>query len=117
MGEKFDPNFHQAMFEAPDTGQPDGTIVQILQAGYVIGDRLLRPAMVGVAKGGGPNPRRARQHSGHFRLMPLPRYAMPNFGAKFFIGHRPDGLRPEAAVPIYPSHSQGPGPGPAGHAS
>ena len=55
MGEKFDPNFHQAMFEAPDTGQPDGTIVQILQAGYVIGDRLLRPAMVGVAKGGGQN--------------------------------------------------------------
>jgi len=54
MGEKFDPNFHQAMFEAPDTGQPDGTIVQILQAGYVIGDRLLRPAMVGVAKGGQP---------------------------------------------------------------
>ncbi len=55
MGEKFDPNFHQAMFEAPDTGQPDGTIVQILQMGYVIGDRLLRPAMVGVAKGGGQN--------------------------------------------------------------
>jgi len=55
MGEKFDPNFHQAMFEAPDTGQPDGTIVQILQTGYVIGDRLLRPAMVGVAKGGGQN--------------------------------------------------------------
>lgn len=56
MGEKFDPNFHQAMFEAPDTGQADGTIVQILQAGYVIGDRLLRPAMVGVAKGGGGQP-------------------------------------------------------------
>ncbi|MEQ1888032.1 MAG: nucleotide exchange factor GrpE [Alphaproteobacteria bacterium] len=55
MGEKFDPNFHQAMFEAPGTGQPDGTIVQILQMGYVIGDRLLRPAMVGVAKGGGQN--------------------------------------------------------------
>ena len=55
MGEKFDPNFHQAMFEAPDTGQPDGTIVQILQMGYVIGDRLLRPAMVGVAKGGSQN--------------------------------------------------------------
>lgn len=56
MGEKFDPNFHQAMFEAPDTGQPDGTIVQILQMGYIIGDRLLRPAMVGVAKGGAQNP-------------------------------------------------------------
>ncbi len=55
MGEKFDPNFHQAMFEAPDTGQPDGAIVQILQMGYVIGDRLLRPAMVGVAKGGNQN--------------------------------------------------------------
>lgn len=50
LGEKFDPNFHQAMFEAPDTGQPDGVIVQILQSGYVIGDRLLRPALVGVAK-------------------------------------------------------------------
>ncbi|MDO9461398.1 MAG: nucleotide exchange factor GrpE [Alphaproteobacteria bacterium] len=56
MGEKFDPNFHQAMFEAPDTGQPDGTIVQILQMGYIIGDRLLRPATVGVAKGGAQNP-------------------------------------------------------------
>ena len=57
MGEKFDPNFHQAMFEAPDTGKPDGTVVQILQTGYVIGDRLLRPAMVGVAKGAsGPVP-------------------------------------------------------------
>lgn len=51
-GEKFDPNFHQAMFEAPGTGQPDGTVVQVLQTGYLIGERLLRPAMVGVAKGG-----------------------------------------------------------------
>lgn len=52
-GEKFDPNFHQAMFEAPGTGQADGTVVQVVQTGYLIGDRLLRPAMVGVAKGGG----------------------------------------------------------------
>lgn len=52
-GEKFDPNFHQAMFEAPGTGQPDGTVVQVVQTGYLIGDRLLRPAMVGVAKGAG----------------------------------------------------------------
>lgn len=50
LGEKFDPNFHQAMFEAPDTGQPDGAVIQVLQTGYVIGDRLLRPALVGVAK-------------------------------------------------------------------
>ena len=53
LGEKFDYNLHQAMFEAPGTGQPDGTIVEVVQAGYVIDERLLRPAMVGVAKGGG----------------------------------------------------------------
>ncbi len=56
LGEKFDYNLHQAMFEAKDSGQPDGTIVEVVQAGYMIGDRLLRPAMVGVAKGGGTAP-------------------------------------------------------------
>lgn len=50
LGEKFDYNLHQAMFEAPATGQPDGTIIEVVQAGYMIGERLLRPAMVGVAK-------------------------------------------------------------------
>ena len=54
LGEKFDYNLHQAMFEAPATGQPDGTIIEVVQAGYVIGDRLLRPAMVGVAKAAPP---------------------------------------------------------------
>ncbi|MDP6475279.1 MAG: nucleotide exchange factor GrpE [Alphaproteobacteria bacterium] len=53
LGEKFDYNLHQAMFEAPASGQPDGTIIEVVQAGYVIGERLLRPAMVGVAKGAG----------------------------------------------------------------
>jgi molecular chaperone GrpE len=53
-GEKFDPNFHQAVFEAESTGRPAGTIVEVLQPGYVVHDRLLRPAMVGVAKGGAP---------------------------------------------------------------
>jgi molecular chaperone GrpE len=52
MGEKFDPNFHQAMFEVPDSGRPHGTVVQVVQPGYAIGERVLRPAMVGVAKGG-----------------------------------------------------------------
>jgi len=52
-GERFDSNFHQAMFEVPDSGKPAGTVVQVLQAGYKIHDRLLRPALVGVAKGGG----------------------------------------------------------------
>ena len=51
-GERFDPNFHQAMFEVPNPDVPAGTVVQVMQAGYVIGERMLRPAMVGVAKGG-----------------------------------------------------------------
>ncbi len=52
LGEKFDYNLHQALFETDQTDQPDGTVVQVLQTGYRIGDRLLREAMVGVAKGG-----------------------------------------------------------------
>ena len=53
MGEKFDHNFHQAVFEAENSGRPAGTVVEVLQPGYVLHDRLLRPAMVGVAKGSG----------------------------------------------------------------
>ena len=52
QGEKFDPNFHQAMFEVPDESVPSGTVVQVVQTGYKIGERCLRPAMVGVSKGG-----------------------------------------------------------------
>jgi molecular chaperone GrpE len=52
LGEKFDPNLHQAMFEIPDASRPAGTVAQVVQAGYMIGDRVLRPALVGVAKGG-----------------------------------------------------------------
>jgi len=52
MGEKFDYNFHQAMFEVEDTDQEAGTVVQVLQPGYAIEDRVLRPAMIGVAKAG-----------------------------------------------------------------
>jgi len=51
-GEKFDPNFHQAMFEMPNAELPSGTVVQVVQTGFVIGDRVLRPAMVGVSTGG-----------------------------------------------------------------
>ncbi|WP_419907234.1 nucleotide exchange factor GrpE [Hoeflea sp.] len=52
QGQKFDPNFHQAMFEVPNPDVPNNTVVEVVQDGYVIGDRVLRPAMVGVAKGG-----------------------------------------------------------------
>ena len=51
LGEKFDYEKHQAMFELENTGQTAGTVVEMMQPGYVMHDRLLRPAMVGVAKG------------------------------------------------------------------
>jgi molecular chaperone GrpE len=51
-GQKFDPNFHQAIFEAPDDTLPAGAVSQVVQTGWTIGDRVLRPAMVGVSKGG-----------------------------------------------------------------
>lgn len=52
MGEKFDPQFHEAMFEIPTVDAESGTVLQVVEAGYVIHDRLLRPAKVGIAKAG-----------------------------------------------------------------
>jgi molecular chaperone GrpE len=52
QGEKFDPNRHQAIFEVPDETVPAGNVVQVVQPGYMIGERVLRPALVGVSKGG-----------------------------------------------------------------
>jgi molecular chaperone GrpE len=52
QGEKFDPNVHQAMYEVPDPSVPAGSIVQVVQPGYMIGERVLRPALVGISKGG-----------------------------------------------------------------
>jgi len=49
-GERFDHNLHQAIFEAERPGKPGGIVIEVLQPGYVLHDRLLRPAMVGVAK-------------------------------------------------------------------
>jgi molecular chaperone GrpE len=51
-GEKFDPNVHQAMFEVPNPAVPAGSVVEVVAPGYMIGERVLRPAMVGVSKGG-----------------------------------------------------------------
>ena len=50
IGQKFDPNYHQAMFEVPTSEKPPGTVMQEVQAGYAVGERCLRPALVGVAK-------------------------------------------------------------------
>jgi molecular chaperone GrpE len=52
QGGKFDPNLHQAIYEVPDASVPAGHVVQVVQPGYMIGDRVLRPALVGVSKGG-----------------------------------------------------------------
>src|SRR5579862_1590993 len=52
QGEKFDPNLHQAMCEVADPSLPAGTVAQVVQAGYLIGERVLRPALVAVAKAG-----------------------------------------------------------------
>jgi molecular chaperone GrpE len=51
QGEKFDPNLHQAMFEAPDAGIAKGLVSKVVQTGYKIGERVLRPALVGVSAG------------------------------------------------------------------
>lgn len=53
-GDRFDPNLHQAMFEAPVPGTKAGEIIQVMGEGFTIGERLLRPAQVGVSSGGGP---------------------------------------------------------------
>ena len=53
VGQKFDPNFHQAMFEIPTSEKPPGTVMQELQSGYAVGERCLRPSLVGVAKAEG----------------------------------------------------------------
>lgn len=52
QGQKFDPNFHEALFEIPDESVPTGTVAQVVESGYSIGERVLRPAKVGVTRGG-----------------------------------------------------------------
>lgn len=52
LDEQFNPNFHEVMFEAPTPGKPAGMVIQVVEAGYVLNDRLLRAAKVGISKGG-----------------------------------------------------------------
>ena len=54
-GERFDPNVHQAMYEVQDSDLPNGSVAQVIQAGYMLGERVLRPALVGVAKAAKPS--------------------------------------------------------------
>lgn len=55
LDEPFNPNFHEVMFEAPMPGKPGGIVIQVVEAGYVLNDRLLRAAKVGISKGDGSN--------------------------------------------------------------
>jgi molecular chaperone GrpE len=64
QGQKFDPNLHQAMYEVPDASVPAGSVVQVIQPGYMIGERMLRPALVAVAKGGAKAPADTPQDAG-----------------------------------------------------
>ena len=57
LGQRFDPNCHQAMYEVENAEVPEGTVVDVMQSGYTIGDRCLRPALVAVAKGGAKAPK------------------------------------------------------------
>ena len=63
VGQKFDPNKHQAMFEKEDASVPAGHVAQVMQAGYQIGERVLRPALVAVSKGA-PKTASANDNSG-----------------------------------------------------
>ncbi|HHS82684.1 MAG TPA: nucleotide exchange factor GrpE, partial [Devosia sp.] len=74
-GEKFNPHKHQAMFEIPDPSVPTGTVLQVVQTGYEIGDRVLRPAMVGVSKGG------AKSNAGTTDAQPTKETAAESAGA------------------------------------
>jgi len=64
LGQRFDPNQQQAMYEVPNTEVPEGTVVEVMQAGYTIGDRVLRPALVAVAKGGAKPAGQAKPQQG-----------------------------------------------------
>jgi len=63
QGEKFDPNLHQAMYEVPNSEAAPGTVAQVIQAGYMLGDRVLRPALVAVAKAAPKTPASANDNS------------------------------------------------------
>ena len=63
QGERFDPNLHQAMYEVPTSDQPPGQVAQVIQAGYMIGDRVLRPALVAVSKAVPKSPASANDNS------------------------------------------------------
>ena len=85
QGERFDPNVHDAMFEVPDESVPNGTVVQVVQTGYVIGERTLRAAMVVVSAGPADGEWGVRDVPGTDRTCCADRNLCQ--GAYFFRGH------------------------------
>lgn len=71
VGQRFDPNLHQAMYEVADASAPSGQVAQVIQAGYMIGDRILRPALVAVSKSG-PKPTMSRDRQANDNATPPP---------------------------------------------
>lgn len=63
LDEPFNPNFHEVMFEAPIPGKPGGIVIQVVEAGYVLNDRLLRAAKVGISKGEAGSPHQVDQEA------------------------------------------------------
>ena len=82
LGQKFDPNRHQAMFEIEDASVPSGSVVQVMQAGYLIGERVLRPALVAVAKGGAKAPPLGQRQSHPVELGRVYRGSRPSRTAR-----------------------------------
>ena len=88
-GQRFDPNVHQAMFELENADVPAGTIVEVVQAGYMISDRVLRPALVGIAKGGAKMPKSAPAGASEDAAAPQAGKSQPDVAARTEAKARP----------------------------
>jgi molecular chaperone GrpE len=104
LGQRFDPNCHQAMYEVQKPAVAEGTVIDVMQAGYVIGDRCLRPALVAVAKGGAKPA--APSQSGD---------APPKAANDDFPGDGPQGTREPPRAEPHRSESHHGGPHRGGH--
>ena len=121
IGAQLDPNFHQAMYEFPNDQVPHGSIQQIVQPGYMIGDRVLRAAQVGVAKGGpkvqpvaaapeaAPGARVASAPEVAVDAPIEPRATNPDTDIGVGIPDRPDAETPPGTTPGHAANDDGPG--------
>jgi molecular chaperone GrpE len=110
-GEKFDPTLHQAMYEVPDPSLPNGTVAQVVQAGYMIGERVLRPALVGVTKGGPKGPPAEAAAKGQDKTQESAQpSAEATAEARADTSANDNANEPSSAAPDSPKESDGPSP-------